>query len=137
MQTGIIRAASLRIAIVLATLGGVFVLHPLGTAQESDKVPDSLPGQNLTALLETRGSLTLRDATLTEALFALREQWKIDMVVADNVEGNVNYSPIRFPTRNQQRTRDFRKRHPSPLRKRFPLTLRPPNSTSASFGLNK
>jgi general secretion pathway protein D len=89
-RPAMIGAAPLRIAIVLATLGGVFILPPFGTAQESDKVPDSLPGQNLTALLETRGSLTLRDATLTEALFALREQWKIDMVVADNVEGNVN-----------------------------------------------
>lgn len=82
--------ASLKIAIVLATLAGVFVLPPSGSAQESDNVPDSLPGQNLTALLETRGNLTLRDATLTEALFALRAQWEIDMVVADNVEGNVN-----------------------------------------------
>ncbi|MFT4559466.1 MAG: general secretion pathway protein D, partial [Planctomycetaceae bacterium] len=89
-RPAIIGAAPLRIAIVLATLGGVFILPTFGTAQESDKVPDSLPGQNLTTLLETRGSLTLRDATLTEALFALREQWKIDMVVADNVGGNVN-----------------------------------------------
>lgn len=89
-RPGIVNAATLRIAIILTTLGGVFALPPLGTAQESGKVPDSLPGQNLTTLLETRGTLTLRDATLTEALFALREQWKIDMVVADNVEGNVN-----------------------------------------------
>ncbi len=89
-RAGTVKAAPLRIALILATLAGVFVLPPFGTAQESDKVPESLPGQNLTALLQTRGSLTLRDATLTEALFALREQWKIDMVVADNVEGNVN-----------------------------------------------
>ena len=53
-------------------------------------MPGSLPTASLTALLETRGNLTLRDATLTEALFVLRQQWKIDMVVADNVEGNVN-----------------------------------------------
>ena len=83
-------AAALRILTVLAALSGTFALPHFATAQESNNVPDSLPSQNLTALLETRGSLTLRDATLTEALFALREQWNIDMVVADNVEGNVN-----------------------------------------------
>lgn len=83
-------AAALHILTVLAALSGIFALPCLATAQESDNAPDSLPGQNLTAMLETRGSLTLRDATLTEALFALREQWNIDMVVADNVEGSVN-----------------------------------------------
>tara|TARA_R110002072_G_scaffold155657_2_gene306113 strand:+ start:175628 stop:178246 length:2619 start_codon:yes stop_codon:yes gene_type:complete len=80
----------LKILTVLVALSGIIALPELATSQESDKVSDSLPGQNLTAMLETPGSLTLRDATLTEALFALREQWHIDMVVADNVEGNVN-----------------------------------------------
>lgn len=89
-RPGIIGGARLNVAITLATFGAVLVFPLFVTAQESDKVPDSLPGQNLTTLLETRGTLTLRDATLTEALFALRQQWKIDMVVADNVEGNVN-----------------------------------------------
>ncbi|MBL6707485.1 MAG: hypothetical protein ISQ06_15345 [Planctomycetaceae bacterium] len=80
----------LRILTILVVLSGIIAPPELVIAQESGKVPDSLPGQNLTEMLETSGSLTLRDATLTEALFALREQWNIDMVVADNVEGSVN-----------------------------------------------
>jgi general secretion pathway protein D len=80
----------LRILTILFALSGIIAPPELVIAQESGKAPDSLPGQNLTAMLETSGSLTLRDATLTEALFALREQWNIDMVVADNVEGSVN-----------------------------------------------
>lgn len=81
---------SLRSFIMLAAFCAWFTSPDGATAQESGKVPASLPGKNLTTLLETRGTLTLRDATLTEALFALREQWNVDMVVADNVEGNVN-----------------------------------------------
>ena len=76
--------------IVLTAFCALSTFPDGATAQESGKFPDSLPSKSLTTLLETRGTLTLRDATLTEALFALREQWNIDMVVADNVEGNVN-----------------------------------------------
>lgn len=66
-----------------------FFQNPV-TAQEADRIPESLPSASLTAVLETRGNLTLHDATLTEALFALQQQWKIDMVVSDNVDGTVN-----------------------------------------------
>jgi general secretion pathway protein D len=84
------RTRSLRRLIMLAAFFAWSTSPNCATAQESGKVPESLPSKNLTTLLETRGTLTLRDATLTEALFALREQWNVDMVVADNVEGNVN-----------------------------------------------
>lgn len=84
------RTRSLRSLIMLAAFCAWSTSPNCATAQESGKVPESLPSKNLTTLLETRGTLTLRDATLTEALFALREQWNVDMVVADNVEGNVN-----------------------------------------------
>ena len=81
---------TLRFLFVLTVVCGIFIPEDRTVAQEAGRVPGSLPTASLTALLETRGNLTLRDATLTEALFVLRQQWKIDMVVADNVEGNVN-----------------------------------------------
>lgn len=50
----------------------------------------TLPDAELSGILERRGNLTLRDVTIVEALFVLREQWKIGMVIADDVEGQVN-----------------------------------------------
>lgn len=50
----------------------------------------TLPDAELSGVLERRGNLTLRDVTIVEALFVLREQWKVDMVIADDVEGQVN-----------------------------------------------
>ena len=50
----------------------------------------TLPDAKLSAILERRGNLTLRDVTIVEALFVLREQWQVDMVIADDVEGQVN-----------------------------------------------
>jgi len=53
-------------------------------------LPASLPDQSMERTLEKRGSLTLRDATVIEALFALRQQWNIDMVVSDTIDGQIN-----------------------------------------------
>lgn len=53
-------------------------------------LPASLPDQSMERTLERRGSLTLRDATVIEALFALRQQWNIDMVVSDTIDGQIN-----------------------------------------------
>lgn len=53
-------------------------------------LPASLPDQSMEQTLEKRGSLTLRDATVIEALFALRQQWNIDMVVSDTIDGQIN-----------------------------------------------
>gem|GEM_PF-973403 len=50
----------------------------------------TLPNAELSGILERRGNLTLRDVTIVEALFVLREQWKVDMVIADDVAGQVN-----------------------------------------------
>ena len=50
----------------------------------------TLPDAGLSGILERKGNLTLRDVTIVEALFVLREQWKVDMVIADDVEGQVN-----------------------------------------------
>ena len=86
----IVSGKPLQTLLVLTALAGVFAAPHRTTAQEASQVPDSLPSTSLIKLLESQGSVTLRDATLTEALFLLRQQWKIDMVVADNVEGNVN-----------------------------------------------
>jgi general secretion pathway protein D len=50
----------------------------------------TLPDAGLADVLERKGNLTLRDVSIIEALFVLREQWKVDMVIADDVEGQVN-----------------------------------------------
>lgn len=85
-----VRPAGIRQMLLLPIAGLVLVAAAVAMAQDPGQLPESLPNEKLVSTLETRGSLTLRDATLTEALFALRQQWKIDMVVSDNVEGNVN-----------------------------------------------
>jgi general secretion pathway protein D len=59
-------------------------------ASTGQGVSATLPDAALTATLERKGNLTLRDATIVEALFALREQWNVDMVVSDDVAGQVN-----------------------------------------------
>ncbi len=50
----------------------------------------TLPDAALSGILERKGNLTLRDMTIVEALFVLREQWKVDMVIASDIEGQVN-----------------------------------------------
>jgi general secretion pathway protein D len=60
------------------------------TPPTSRALSSTLPDAELSGILERRGNLTLRDVTIVEALFVLREQWKVDMVIADDVEGQVN-----------------------------------------------
>ncbi len=59
-------------------------------ASPTRTLSSTLPDAKLSAILERRGNLTLRDVTIVEALFVLREQWQVDMVIADDVEGQVN-----------------------------------------------
>ena len=61
-----------------------------GRLARVQKLPASLPDAELIQVLERRGDLTLQAATLVEALFTLRTQWKVDMVVSKNIEGEVN-----------------------------------------------
>ncbi|MBI1314719.1 hypothetical protein GC176_25785 [bacterium] len=61
-----------------------------GNSASTRALSATLPDAELSGILERRGNLTLRDVTIVDALFALREQWKIDMVIADDVQGQVN-----------------------------------------------
>ena len=44
----------------------------------------------LSSLLRRRGDLTLRDTPLASALFSISEIWKVNVVVGQKVEGQVN-----------------------------------------------
>jgi general secretion pathway protein D len=59
-------------------------------AQERHNLPASMPDSVLHEALERQGSLTLRDTTLVEALFALRQQWQVDMVTSSAIDGEVS-----------------------------------------------
>lgn len=50
----------------------------------------TVPETGLTAKLNKRGSITLRDTTLNEALFAIRQQWGIDLVFGSELQTEVN-----------------------------------------------
>lgn len=49
----------------------------------------TVPADSLAAKLHRRGDLTLRDATLTEAIFSISETWSVNVVVGE-VDGRVN-----------------------------------------------
>jgi type II secretory pathway component GspD/PulD (secretin) len=48
------------------------------------------PSEKIQAKLRQRGTLILRDASLIEALFAIKENWDINIVVGNDVKGAVN-----------------------------------------------
>lgn len=48
------------------------------------------PTNNAERLLEQTGSLTLRDTTLSQALFTISETWRINLLFGKNIEGHVN-----------------------------------------------
>lgn len=52
-------------------------------------VPSS-SADDLVNLLNKRGNLALRETSLNEAVFAIRESWGVNIVVGKNVEGTVN-----------------------------------------------
>ena len=58
--------------------------------EDRAELPASLPDTALQNTLSRKGSLTLRDATLVEAMFALRQQWQVDMVMSNSLDGEVN-----------------------------------------------
>ncbi|GIW90872.1 MAG: hypothetical protein KatS3mg109_1304 [Pirellulaceae bacterium] len=48
------------------------------------------PSEQVLAKLRQRGTLILRDASLVEALFAIQENWGVNIVVGNDVKGAVN-----------------------------------------------
>ena len=74
-------------AMVVLAMGLPGVLRPL-TAQESNA--GSPISRDLLDALKKRGDLTLRNATLSGALFTIGELWEINLVVGDEVDGEVN-----------------------------------------------
>lgn len=51
---------------------------------------DRAPSEQVQAKLRQRGTLILRDASLIEALFAIKENWGVNIVVGNDVKGAVN-----------------------------------------------
>ena len=81
---------TLRISLALAVaVGGIpSSLHMRLLAQTR---PDArVVSQNLLDALRKHGDLTLRNATLGGALFTISELWKINIVIGDDVQGQVN-----------------------------------------------
>lgn len=64
-------------------------LPPVLWAQTPVSRPSSLSAE-IEAKLKQRGTLILRDATLIETLFAIKENWEINIVVDNDVKGAIN-----------------------------------------------
>ena len=86
-----------RYAIKLTALAALLMSTPLTdllfdapSAFAQVRQPESLPSEALTEILNRRGSVTLRDTSITDAMFVLRKQWQVDMVVSANIDGTVN-----------------------------------------------
>ncbi|MBN1851771.1 MAG: type II secretion system protein GspD [Pirellulales bacterium] len=84
---GCVRQACLRVvlAVVVAIFTPLSVLH----AQEPSIFRSAAEGQ-LKEKLQKHGDLTLRNTTLGGALFTISELWDINLVVGDDVKGQVN-----------------------------------------------
>ncbi len=87
----------MRSAMKLAAISAVLGTAPLCELLPGEhavwaqgKQPTSLPSEELTEVLNRRGNVTLRDTTLTDAMFVLRKQWDVDMVVTSNIDGTIN-----------------------------------------------
>lgn len=77
-----------RAIVVLALLAGAAEVE----AQSRVLSPSGPAGIDpaLSSLLLTRGDLTLRDTPLVTALFSISEIWKVNVVVGQEVQGQVN-----------------------------------------------
>jgi len=51
---------------------------------------DERPARSAEQILNTRGSLTLRDVTLSQALFTISESWHVNLLFGNSIEGSVN-----------------------------------------------
>ncbi len=65
--------------------GRTFVCHAQTAVSQAPA-----PSEQVLAKLRQRGTLILRDASLVEALFAIQENWGVNIVVGNDVKGAVN-----------------------------------------------
>ncbi len=65
-------------------------LPPVARIANMPVGPRDSSTDDLAAKLRQRGDLTLSDTTLRQALFAISESWQINLVVGDEVSGQVN-----------------------------------------------
>ncbi|MCA9174120.1 MAG: secretin and TonB N-terminal domain-containing protein [Planctomycetales bacterium] len=72
-----------------ATLSGTNVATPLAGGSDAGEQLNG-PMVNLQAVLQKRGDLSLRNATLSEALFAVSEAWNVSIVYGKDIEGSAN-----------------------------------------------
>lgn len=90
----ILRSARMLVAVCLAlaiVTCGISLIAPQSAFAQS-KQPNTLPSEDLAEILNRRGNVTLRDTSITDAMFVLRKQWDVDMVVSANIDGTVNAS---------------------------------------------
>lgn len=59
-------------------------------ATERVAAPQGSPPVPLAVALDTRGDLTLQEATIEKALFAISASWRVNIVVGKDVSGNVS-----------------------------------------------
>jgi len=82
-----VRAA---LAIVALCYGSSLALFS-DSIQAQTRLPDAASvDAHLVGKLSRRGDLSLRNATLSEALFTISETWKINLVVGEEVQGKVS-----------------------------------------------
>lgn len=76
--------------LILGVCGLLLATCSNAWAQAKQPQPNSLPSDDLSAVLNRRGNVTLRDTSITDAMFVLRKQWDVDMVISASIDGTVN-----------------------------------------------
>lgn len=81
----VVRAASLVSLVLAYLLCSSLPVHAAPPLSHREQVQ-----QQLLETLRKPGDLTLRDTSLSQAIFTIGERWQINVVVGDDVEGKVN-----------------------------------------------
>lgn len=84
-------------AILLLACGWSLIAAAETLAADPAPSGSSQISEEMRTKLSKRGDLTLRDATLIDALFTIREIWGVNLVVGNDVQGDVNGSFVNAP----------------------------------------
>jgi len=90
-----IKGSAIKLAVIGTLLGTLTLSAPVSVSRPAfgqGKQPTTLPSDDLSEVLNRRGNVTLRDTSITDAMFVLRKQWDVDMVVSTTIDGSVNAS---------------------------------------------
>ncbi|MBM3999572.1 MAG: hypothetical protein FJ297_08560 [Planctomycetes bacterium] len=77
-------------AAVWTLLLGAALVPGTPVRAQTDVSPSESLSKDLQAKLQQKGTLILRDASLIEALFAIKENWGVNIVVGNDVKGAIN-----------------------------------------------